>query len=590
MGDSIIVDLFSPRAIAIIQQCSTDILNGLTSEYRTPDGTGQYTKCTDIFKSVVTQELCNANLLQYQEMPPSPQWLWFALCNRCGFFRTTNFAEPLNDLLAPKIKSLYMLFYSDSEHIRIDEVIHCLERLNIEEGDTRDCDDNMKDMITLFTMSIQSIVQERQSVLTNLQSYVSKDKLGLKYPTPRSEDDTPTTLSDAYVDETPLQILLFNTVLRLVRIFNIFLNIIVTSYIFAPGVLHYFFHFPNDIYAIIEITDRITFIHEESPEVISLFKSVGENRCIPNCSNQDWWDMSVQNLYYYSVYSSAIGGISTILAPIRHDLEDFTSVKLENIQHALERSRLRGELQLGFVDKNYNIISIKKTTVTQWEDLSLYFMVPFMKIPGYPAPHPTKFIDKWTQRHSLWMAMAATHTFIGDWTNIAQVLNVSMLTIMPIEIELFTGPIDKSNAKTYEILLPILIKNQEEHISGVYGDCMIISKNGHWGHLTKEVLCFLILCKKYHAVKTWLLNVNTHNNKEFVKSLHPLMSRSYNNPTEIILNILKKTVTEDDVIEHTAKLLRPIERNAWSMIKGSFNSNINPLFSERFSFHKIADD
>ena len=586
MGDNV-VRLFSPSALSSIQRCGIDILNNLTP----PDKEQYFTNNIDIFKNVVTQEYNTKSILQYEEMPASPQWLWFALCNRGGYFTTlTTLGALLNDSIRHKIKALYMLFYSDG--IQLRAVQQCLEQIKIEDDDdTIGCDDTTKKMIRFFYMTIVSILEQRMSIF-ELDSYVNKTKLHLKYVKPMSETDTAINLAEGYVDETQSDILLFRTVLRLISVFQKYLSLSINAYIFAPGVMHFFFNFFNDKYTILEITDKITFLHQENTALRYFLKAASEVFNISDCSSHSWWDISIPNSYHYSIYSPLC--FKVILAPIRHDLSDFSLVKLENIEHALERSRLRGELQLGFVDKHYEVVNIKKATVDQWKELCMYFMAPFMKIQGFPASQPSNGIDVWTQKQSMWIATAAALIFIGPWANMSQMIDESTLKLMPMDIKLFTDPIIKENKrsiKTYDVLLPILINNHQINISGVYGDCMISSQNGHWGHLTKQVLYFFILCKKYPSVKTWLLNVNSMNNKEFVKSLHPLMSTSYNNPAEIKLNILKKMITADDIIEHTAKLLRDIDRDAWTLVKIYIpDANLKPIYSEQVAVDNIADD
>lgn len=577
------VCLFSPRAISIIQEHGLDVLRNLTH-----NDSYKFTNSTDIFQSVVRQEYTCTNL-QHEEMPVSPQWLWFSLCNRAGFFRRVHLQEPIvTGSLCDKLKSIYRLFYTHSDYINLDDLVHCLERIVIEEDDTLGCNNDTKKMVRFFYMVIGSILEHKDSIL-GIHAYMNKTQLYLEYITPRSDTDTEVSLSSAYVEDTGMEILLFHTVLRLISVLKEYYYILVNSYIFAPGVLHYFFYFDNDKHAIIEITDRFTFIHEENNELVYFLKSVGESFYIQDFSSHWWWDTSIINTYHHSVYNKL--GQKAILAPIRHDLSDFNLVRIDNIEHALERSRLRGELQLAFVDKDYKVITIKDTFVDKWKELSLYFMAPFMKIQGFPTSYGAKHMEKWTKKHSLWIATAAAHIFIGKWTNMLQLVDESRLNLMPIEIQLFAGPTFKTNVKTYNVLLPLLVNNHQKYVSGVYGDCMLASQNGHWHHISPEVLFLFILCKKYPLVKTWLLNVNSVNNKEFVKSLHPLMSSSYNNPQEITLDILQRSKTEDHIIEHTANLLKCLDKHAWAIIEKHYmgNANLKPIFYEDIAVDNFAD-
>lgn len=583
MADTV-VNLFSPRALLKIREHGVDILNGRTP----PDKDHCFTNNIDIFGYVLTHQYNSESILTYYEMSPTPQWLWFALSNRPEYFsaviRDTD-EKPVASSIYDQIKSLYRVFYSPNT--RLSSLHECLKQMNVPEcTDSVGCDESTRKMITFFYMTIRYVTEGEMSK-SDLKDYVDKSKLHLKCKNRQTKNDNVITLAEEYVEKTQLESLLFQTILRLLSIFQKYLSISVNAYIFAPGVLHFFFNYYNNDCIVLEVTDRFIFLHQETTELVDFLKAASEAFRISDCSSHRWWDVSIQNSYHHSIYAPL--GLKVILAPIRHDLSDFGLVTLENIEHALERSRLRGELQLGFVDKDYQVVELKTATIDQWEQITMWFMVPFMKIRGLPASCAKEL---WTQRHSVWIATATVLLFLGPWANISEIIEESILKLMPIEIKLFTGPVDEKRGmpmKTYEVLLPITIKDHQINISGVYGNCMIMSQNGHWRHLPKEVLFFFILCRKFWAVKIWLLNVNSTNNKEFVRSLHPLCSLSYRNPTEVKLTLLKKTITEDCILEHTAKLLRGAEREAWSIVRDLI-PNVKPIFSDELATRSTEDD
>lgn len=568
-----VVNLFSPRGLSKIQKHGIDMLKELTPCVKEHCVTNNI----DIFKKVVTQQYNTESILQYEEMSPTQQCLWFALCNRKEYFKTAAIIADENPVLSihDKMKSLYKLLYS--ANTRISALLQCLRQINIPEyEDSIGCDLSTKKMIKFYYETIRFIL-EGLMTKSDLKEYVNKSKISLKYTNRQSKNDDAIFLAEEYVDNTQLDSLLFQTVLRLILIFEKYSNLSFIAYIFAPGVLHFFFNYSNDKYTILEITDRFTFLHQETTDLVYFLKTANEAFNNPGCSSHSWWDISLQSSYHYSVYSPL--GIKVILAPIKHNLTNFTLVTLGNIEHALERSRLRGEFQLGFVDQDYQVVNLKNASVEQWEEISMWFMAPFIKMRGLSASYDKEL---WTQKHSMWIASATVLLFIGSWANISEIVEESILKLMPIEIKLFTGPVVEKCSrpiKSHRVLLPITIKNCQIHVSGVYGDCMVTSKNGHWRHLTKEVLFFLILCRKFHVVKIWLLNVNSKNNKTFVRSLHPLLSASYKSPTEVKLSIFKKTITEDYIIEYTARLLKGIEREAWSIVR-ELIPNSKPIFSD----------